>query len=76
MAKAGGIDSKIVSKETVEVAVVEALADEDAVTVAMLVQPKVVKDDEVPVVVTRSALIDLTLYINVLQDGRLFMVTE
>lgn len=58
----GGIVRAMTSSDTVLVAVLEALTSLVERTSDIPVQPAVLKEVEVDIVVTRSALVDLTLY--------------
>ena len=71
----GGIVRAMTSSDTVLVAVLEALTSLVERTSDIPVQPAVLKEVEVDIVVTRSALVDLTLYEYVLQERRLDRVT-
>lgn len=71
----GGIEIAREVLETVLVAVLEAAIEAEEITGEELVQPAVLKEVEVDIVVTRSALVDLTLYEYVLQERRLDRVT-
>lgn len=71
----GGIEIAREVLETVLVAVLEAAIEAEEITGEELVQPAVLKEVEVDIVVTRSELVDLTLYEYVLQERRLDRVT-